>query len=96
MDKRDEYVEKLKKQLDLWNAEVSKWETRAQQATATMRAECEKQLVAFRQQRDLAMEELRRVQSASGDAWRELMRGTEEAWSKMSEALDKARAHFQK
>ena len=96
MDKREEYVEKLKRQLDLWNAEVSKWEIKAQQATAGMRGEYEKQLLAFRQQRDQAMEQMRRVQSASGDAWKDLMRGTEDAWSKMREALDKARSHFQK
>lgn len=96
MDKRDEYVEKLKKQLDLWNAEVSRWEGKAQQATAGMRAEYEEQLQSFREQRDQAMEHLRRVQTSSGDAWKDLMRGTEDAWSKMREAFDKARGHFQK
>jgi len=29
MSKRDEYVEKLKGQLDQWNAEVAKWEAKA-------------------------------------------------------------------
>jgi len=29
MSKRDEYVEKLKVQLDQWNTEVAKWEAKA-------------------------------------------------------------------
>jgi len=32
MMNRDEYVQKLKSQLDQWNAESKKWEAKAQQA----------------------------------------------------------------
>lgn len=96
MNKRDEYVEKLKKQLDQWNAEVSKWEAKAAQAQAGVRAEYDKQLQAFRHQRGQALEHMRRVQAASGDAWVDLMRGADDAWAKMREAFDKARSHFQK
>lgn len=96
MNKRDEYVEKLKKQLDQWNAEVAKWEGKAREAQSGMRAEYEKQLQAYRQQRDQALEHMRRVQSATGDAWMDLMRGTDDAWAKMREAFNKARSHFQK
>jgi len=38
MEKRDEYVEKMKAQLDQWNAEIVKWEARASQAQAEARA----------------------------------------------------------
>ncbi|TMG75206.1 MAG: aminoacyltransferase, partial [Betaproteobacteria bacterium] len=75
MVNRDEYIEKLKAQLDQWNAETAKWEAQAKEAQAGMRAEFEKQLAAFRQRRDQAIEQLRKVQSASGDAWMELARG---------------------
>lgn len=96
MIKRDEYVEKLKNQLDQWNAEVAKWESKAKAAQAGAHAEYEKQLQAYRQQRDQALEHLRRVQSASGEAWVDLMRGADDAWAKMREAFEKARSHFQK
>ena len=29
MEKRDEYVEKMKAQLDQWNGEIAKWEAKA-------------------------------------------------------------------
>jgi len=96
MTKRDEYVEKLKAQLDQWNAEVAKYEAKARETQAGMRIEMDKQLETFRHQRDHALEQLRQVQSASGDAWVDLMRGADDAWAKMREAFERARSHFQK
>lgn len=96
MDRRDEYVGRLKEQLDQWNAEIAKWESKTRDAQSGMRADYEKQLQAFRQQRDQALEQMRRLQSATGDAWMDLMRGTDDAWAKMREAFDRARSHFQK
>ena len=96
MSKRDEYVEKLKGQLDQWNAEVAKWEAKATQAQAHARAGYEKHLSDLRHQRDQALEHMKRVQAASGEAWVDLVRGADEAWAKMREALEKARSHFTK
>jgi multidrug resistance efflux pump len=96
MSKRDDYVNKLKGQLDQWNAEVAKWEAKARQAQAGARAGYEKQLEDLRRQRDQALEQMKRVQAATGDAWVDLVRGADEAWAKMREALEKARSHFNK
>ena len=94
MQNRDEYVEKLKTQLDLWNAEIGKWEIKAREAQAGARADFDKRLEAVRQQREQAMYQLRLMQSAAGDAWLDLVRGTDEAWAHMREAFDKASSHF--
>jgi hypothetical protein len=96
MSNRDEYVAKLKAQLDDWNAEVGKWEAKAKGAQADARIEYEKQLEAFRRQRDQATEEIRQVQAAAGDAWLDLAHGADEAWGKAREAFAKARSHFHK
>ncbi len=96
MSKRDEYVNKLKGQLDQWNAEVATWEAKARKAQAGARAEYEKRLKDLRHQRDQALEHMKRVQAATGDAWLDLVRGADDAWAKMREAFDKARAHFNK
>ena len=94
--KREEYIAKLKTQLDQWNAEMAKWESQAAQAQASMRAEYEKQLGAIRQHQDQAREQLRKVQAASGDAWMELSRGADEVWTAMRKAFEKASAQFKK
>jgi len=96
MADRDDYVKKLKSQLDHWNAEMAKWETQTKAAQASMRAEYDKQIAAFHQKRDQAIEQLSKVQSASGEAWKDLARGADEAWAKMREAFDKAHSHFKK
>ena len=96
MKNRDEYVAKLKGQLDQWNAEASKWEAKAKGAQAGMKAEYAKQLEQYHKRREEALAELRMVQSASADAWSEMMRGADAAFKSMREAFDRARSGFDK
>jgi len=94
MSERDEYVEKLKAQLDVWNADIAKWEARMHEVQADARAGYEKQLESLRQQRDQAAYQMKLMQSAAGDAWLDMVRGADEAWARMREAFEKAGAHF--
>ena len=96
MMNRDEYVQKLKAQIDNWNAEAARWEERARKAQAGMKVEYERQLDNFRKKRDEAMTELRRLQGASADAWMEMMRGMEASAKSMQEAFERARRSFDK
>ena len=96
MMNRDEYVQKLKTQLDQWNAEAEKWEAKAKEAQSHMKAEYEKQLATINSRRDEALYQMKRVQNASHDAWQDMMRGADEAWKNMQQAFDKARSHFEK
>ncbi len=77
MMRRDEYLEKLKAQLDQWNAEVTKWETKAKSAQAGMAEEYRKQLDTLRGRREEAVHQMKLLQNASADAWTDLMRGME-------------------
>ena len=94
MSNRDEYVEKMKTQLDQWNAEIAKWEVKSRDAQAGARVEYDKRLEALKQHRDQAMVQMKLLQAAAGEAWVEMMRGTDEAWARMREAFDKASSHF--
>ena len=96
MMNRDEYVQKLKTQIDAWNAEAARWDEKARKAQAGMKAEYERQLQNFRRKSDEATAELRRLQSASVDAWTEMMRGAEASMKGMQEAFEKARRSFDK
>ena len=93
---RDEYVAKLKSQIDNWNAEAAKWEAKAKQAQAGMQADYERQLAQFRTRRDTAMNEVQRLQNASADAWKAMMQGADAALKSMQAAFEKARSEFQK
>ena len=96
MMNRDEYVQKLKAQIDQWNAEASRWEDKAKQGQAGMKAEYERQIGNFRAKSEEAMAELRRVQTASADAFAEMMRGADTAMRGMQEAFERARRSFDK
>src|SRR2546430_33378 len=71
MINRDEYVQKLKTQIDQLNAEASHWEEKARKAQAGMKAEYERQLEQVRARSQDALAELRRLQSASNHAFGE-------------------------
>jgi hypothetical protein len=96
MTKREEYVDKMKSQLDQWNAEAVRWEEKVKHAEADMKAEYERQLEAVRSRRDEAMVNMRQLQAASTEAWMDMMRGVDEAWKRMGEAVGQARSHFDK
>jgi predicted nucleic acid-binding Zn-ribbon protein len=96
MSTREEYVQKMKAQLDQWNAEVAKWEEKSKSAQADMKVEYEKQLEAFRSRRDEAMYQMHQVQVASTEAWMDMMKGADAAWKSVGEAFMKARSHFEK
>ena len=93
---QDEYIEKLKAQIDQWNGQVKDWEAKAAQAHDKLREQYLKQLEQVAAQRERVMVELRRVQGASLDAWRDLMRGADTAWKSMQEAFERARSEFNK
>jgi hypothetical protein len=96
MTDREAYVQKLKAQLDQWNAEAAKWEAKAKQAQAHMKAEYDRQLANVHSRRDEAMYQMKLLQNASADAWMDMTRGADEAWKNMHEAFGKARSHFEK
>jgi type IV secretory pathway component VirB8 len=92
MINREEYVQKLKHQIEQWNAQMAQWEAMSRSAQDRYM----KQLEQFREKRDEAMAELRRLQSASADAWADMMKGTEAAFKSMQEAFENARKKFER
>ena len=96
MTSRDDYVDKLKAQLDHWNAEVAKWEAQAKGAKAEMQVRYAKELDVLRAQRKLARYNLKLLEGASATAWVELRKGADEAWDSMQAAVTAARTHFEK
>ena len=94
MTKRDEYAEKLKTQIDEWNAELDRFEAKVNAAAAEARQRYQEELNSLRARRDEMLQELSHVQQATDDAWDEVWRGAEEAWQTMKEAFGRARSKF--
>lgn len=94
MSSRDEYLEKFKKKLDEWNAEVDKLESHARQTQADARAQYDKQLESLREMRDDAQKKYIEMQEATAEAWDAMMQGSEMAWKTWMNALENARSKF--
>jgi predicted translin family RNA/ssDNA-binding protein len=89
---RDEYIQKLKSQIDQWNAQMAKWDAMSQE----VRNKYLQQLDEVQVRRDEALAELRRIQGASAEAWTQMMRGADNAFKEMREAFERARKAFEK
>lgn len=89
---REEYVQRLKSQIDQWNAQMAQWEALSQD----VKTKYLQQLDELQVRRDEALAEMRRVQGASADAWGEMMRGAESAFKEMREAFERARKALEK
>ena len=89
---RDEYVRKLKEQVDQWNAQLAKWEAMSEE----VKNQYLQQLDEARVRRDEAIEEMKRLQGASAEAWTQMMKGAETAFTAMQGAFERASKGFQK
>ena len=89
---RDEYVQKLKAQIDQWSAQMAKWDAASQE----VKNKYLQQLDEARVRRDEAIEEMKRLQGASADAWTQMMKGAETAFAAMQGAFEKASKGFEK
>lgn len=95
MTNRDEYVAKLKEQLDRWNADMERWEGKAKSAQVEMKERYKRELDVLEAQRELARYNLRLLENASTSAWTDLRQGADEAWKRMKEATAEASKWFE-
>jgi len=89
---RDEYVQKLKAQIDQWNSQMAQWES----ASEELKKKYLQQLDEARVRRDEAIEEMKRLQGASAEAWTQMMQGAETAFQAMQGAFERAKKGFDK
>lgn len=94
MSLKDDYVEKLKAQLDEWSAEIDVLDARVRQADADLRIKYGEQVEQLRLKRDEAKLKLLELQASAGDAWQELKKGSDEAWEVIKHAVSEARKKF--
>ncbi len=73
MTKRDEYIEKMKLQLDELDAKMDKLEAKAKDAKEDVRAKYQEEMTKLRQQSKLAKGKLQEVKAASEDKWEALV-----------------------
>lgn len=94
MSTKDEYIAKLKAQLDAWSADIDTLEAKTNLAKAEFSNQYAEQLLELKAKRDEATAKMLEVQNAAEDAWDELVKGGEEAWGSIVKAVAEARKKF--
>jgi DNA repair ATPase RecN len=94
MSKRDAFVNRLKAQLDEWNADLDRLEARMRGAETGLKMKYEERMAALRRQRDEAKRRLSQIQEAAEDSWEHLKQGTEDAWAALKGAVARALDEF--
>ena len=98
--KKDEYLNQMKKQYDelnyRWSRERDKFEAGLQNTSANAKREYEAKREAYRKFRSELKEKIVDLEVASDNAWFDLKDGVEDSWKSLSQAFDKAAAHFKK
>jgi hypothetical protein len=89
-------VEKLKAQLDEWNADLDKLESKFRKAEASVKIEQFEQLNELRQRTATAQQTLAKIQEVGDDAWEDLKQGAENVWNELGESFSRAKSEFKR
>ena len=84
---QEQYQAKVKAQLDKINAQLDELKAKAAQAEADVKTDYHGQMEELYAKRDAASAKLEELQKAGTDAWEEVQKGFEAAWSDLTGAL---------
>lgn len=87
MATRDEYLEKMKVQLDEWNAEIGKLEAKLAKANEETRTRLEPHLAKAREAREAVMKKLAALKNASEASWESASDDVEHVWKVFKQSV---------
>jgi hypothetical protein len=94
MSKREIFVEKLKTQLDEWNAEVDRLESKTEMIDAQQRARYRAAMQEIKDKIQQIENKLTVIKNSGTDAWQDLKAGAESAWQEFEASLKEAKERF--
>jgi hypothetical protein len=87
MPSKNEYVEKMKKQLDDWNTDIDTLQVKSNLAKAEVKVKYGEQVAELRKKRQEAERKLNEIKSAADDSWEHLKGETERTVSALKAAV---------
>ncbi len=98
MDDKSVYRQKLEARLEQWRAEIDNLAAKIVEARMDARMdariEYQKQLEAIREKQEEARIKLEELETAQGEAWKDLKNGIERVWDDLGTAVEKAAKRF--
>ncbi|HVL00868.1 MAG TPA: hypothetical protein VM553_13695 [Dongiaceae bacterium] len=94
MSKRNEYLEKLKAQLEEWEYDINRLEARLDDAQDEAKVKLDKTIKELKvKQQDLQVR-LKQLEGAAEDAWTDIKDGLEIAWDSVKMGFLAAKSEF--
>ncbi len=90
MKSREEYIDMMSKQLKEWSAKIDELESRIGTAGGEMKSAYEQRILDIKDKRDAMARKLQELRSTSGEAWKTLTTGMDNAWDDFKEAFKSA------
>lgn len=94
MNNREEFIQKMKAQLDQWSIEIDALMARTGVAQAEAKLTYQAQLNVLKRQRQAAKLKLHELQSSSEDAWESVRESMDLSWESISKSIKDAMSHF--
>jgi predicted nucleic acid-binding Zn-ribbon protein len=91
---RDQYVSKMKAQLDEWNASIAALGEKGSEMTGDAKAKYQEHLAALRAQRAEGEKKLEEVQAATESNWEQFKLESDNVWSAFKDSYQAFAAHF--
>lgn len=94
MNNREQFIQKMKAQLDQWSIEIDKLTVRTETAQAEAKRTYQAQLDVLKRQREAAKLKLHELQSSSEDAWESVRESMDFTWESITKSIKDAMSHF--
>jgi predicted nucleic acid-binding Zn-ribbon protein len=94
MSKKDEYVAKMKKQLDDWNTSIDELQVKASLAKAELKAKYEQQIADLRRKKQEGDQKLSAIKAAADDSWETLKGEAERTWNAFKGAVEEFKSRM--
>lgn len=94
MNNREQFIQKMKAQLDQWSIEIDKLTVRTETAQAEAKRTYQAQLDVLKRQREAAKLKLHELQSSSEDAWESVRESMDLTWESITKSIKDAMSHF--
>ena len=88
MATRDEYIKRMKGQLDEWNAEIDEIEARFDAASDATKAKLEPHLAKVREARDATISKLAEIKDAGEASWDKVEGEAEHLWKTFKQSVN--------
>ena len=94
MNSKEAYAQKLRAQIDIWEAEMSKLEARASKLEGDARIALQQQVKDLRANMEKVSNQMDELRRASDDAWQDIKGGIDGAWRNLENAVRSAVSRY--